>query len=295
VIIPSSKIGDLAAQFQSKALDPSAVRLTHNSLGFSYDERNQDVKGRPLMSQPKWLLKQHIEHHASLALAYAHTIYDGIPCDAPNCSNCFNVTSSSCHLTCSVHVCNRCHYGFWCSKDCYEDSMSLHDMRCYDSPAYNLSESTFQTLWPQYQAAGATISTSSSSSYQTSTSHPVAQTNMGPPATVNRTDATPAITNWPTQPGLENGIQCPTSGWRTNPAKDKYDRESYSHHQVLQGTEFEYHSIRGAYIIKKDRNGVKRLDYGNTFKLFLATQQDLAAETIRIDTARKHRKKNDRD
>jgi hypothetical protein len=288
VHIPSSKIGDLAAQFQSKAIDPSAVLMTHNTLGFSYEDRAQDIKGRIPMMQPKWLLQQHVETHTTLALAYAHTTNEGIPCEAPNCNNSFNIANHSCQAMCSVHVCSRCHNGFWCSKTCYEDSICLHGIRCYDSPAYTMSDYTFNALWPQYQAVGASHSSSSSS--QTPAPHPVAQTNMGPPATVNRTDTTPAITNWPTQPGLDNGILCPTSGWITQPPETKYGSNTYSHPQVHQGIKFEYHKIRGAYILHKERNPTKRLDYGSSFKLFLATQAELDSENKRIDAAKQHRR-----
>ena len=131
--------------------------------------------------------------------------------------------------------------------------MCLHGIRCHDSPAFSMSEYTSQSLWPQYQALGATIGPSTSQ--QTHAPHPAAQPTMGPPANVPRPDATPAITTWPTQPGLEHGIPCPSTGWTTHPPEGQFGQSTYSHPQVHNGLRFEYHKIRGAYIIQRTRPG----------------------------------------
>ena len=56
---------------------------------------------------------------------------------------------------------------------------------------------------------------------------------------------------------------------------------------------FEYHRIRGAYIIHNARDATKRLSYGSSFKLFLATSAELESENSRIQTAKKNRKARD--
>ena len=288
VHIPSTKIGELAEMFRTSSIAPSAVLMDHNSLGFTYEDRTTDYKGRQPMHKPTWILKTHVETHTTMALAYAHTTNEGIPCE--NCHTRFNINSGTYRAMCSVHVCNRCHNGFWCSKQCYEDTICLHGIRCHDSPAFSMSEYTSNSLWPQYQALGATIGPSTSQ--QTHAPHPAAQPTMGPPATVPRPDAG-AITTWPTQPGLEHGIQCPSTGWTTTPPEGKYGQPTYSHPQVHNGMRFEYHRIRGAYIIHNVRDATKRLSYGTSFKLFLATTAELEAESFRIQTAKKHRKAKD--
>jgi hypothetical protein len=256
--------------------------MSHNALGFGYEDRMIETKGRTIIQQPKWLIQQHIVSHTTMVIGHAQTTtFGGTPCDNPNCRNVFDTTRP----LCSVHVCNRCHNGFWCSKNCYDESICLHDFRCLDSPAYAMSDYTFNSLWPQYQAEGASFYSSSSSSSSTS-----ANTRMGPPTTVNRTDTTHAISNWPTQPGLAYGIQCPTSGWTTHGPETKYGQTTYSHPQVHDGLKFEYHKIRGAYIIHNQRDPTKRLSYETSYKLFLATPQELEDENTRIGTAKKHRK-----
>ena len=55
---------------------------------------------------------------------------------------------------------------------------------------------------------------------------------------------------------------------------------------------FEYYKIRGAYIIHKERDPTKRLSYGSSFKLFLATPTEMEAERTRIQTAKANRKAN---
>ena len=55
---------------------------------------------------------------------------------------------------------------------------------------------------------------------------------------------------------------------------------------------FEYHRIRGAYVMYQQRDATKRIDYGNSYKLFLATSTDMDAERTRIQLAKRNRKAN---
>jgi hypothetical protein len=56
---------------------------------------------------------------------------------------------------------------------------------------------------------------------------------------------------------------------------------------------FEYHKIRGAYIVHKQRDPAKRLSYGTSFEIFLATKAELDSENLRIDMAKQHRRPKD--